>query len=86
MVDPDIDKPDEPFSYFAYPVDVIGMVDSREGTEITPEGSLYTGYGELIFFTGSPPQPVNQRGSKLCIGITFPLSSTALSRKGWSIL
>ncbi len=61
MVDPDIDKPDEPFSYFAYPVDVVGMVDSREGTEVTPEGYLFTGYGELLFFTGSPPQPVNQR-------------------------
>jgi len=61
MMNPDIDKPGEPFSYFAFPVDVIGLMDCREGTEITPEGYLYTGYGELLFFYGSPPQPVNQR-------------------------
>ena len=68
MVDPEIDRPDKPFSYFAYPVDVVGMADSREGTEITPEGYLYTGYGELLFFTGSPPQPVNQRVKTLYRG------------------
>ena len=61
MVDPDLDKPGEPFSYFSYPTDVIGLMDCQEGTEITPEGYLYTGYGELMFFYGSPPQPVNQR-------------------------
>jgi len=61
MVNPDLDKPEEPFSYFSFPTDVIGMMDCREGTEITPEGYLYTGYGELMFFYGSPPRPVNQR-------------------------
>ncbi len=72
MVDPDIDKPDEPFSYFAYPVDVIGIVDGREGTEITPEGYLFTGYGELLFFYDSPPRPVNQRVKTLYRG-HFPI-------------
>jgi len=61
MMNPDRDKPGEPFSYFAFPVDVIGLMDCREGTEITPEGYLYSGYGELMFFYGSPPLPVNQR-------------------------
>jgi hypothetical protein len=61
MVNPSMDKPEEPFSYFSYPTDVIGLMDCREGTEITPEGYLYTGYGELMFFHGNPPRPVNQR-------------------------
>lgn len=61
MVNPDIDKPDEPFSYFSFPTDVIGFKDSTEGTEITPEGYLYTGYGELIFYYGDIPVAVNQR-------------------------
>jgi len=26
MVNPEIDKPDEPFSYFSFPVDVIGLI------------------------------------------------------------
>lgn len=68
MLNPDMDKPNEPFSYFAYPTDVIGLMDCREGTEITPEGYLYTGYGELMFFYGSPPQPVNQRVKTLYKG------------------
>jgi len=72
MVDPDIDKLDEPFSYFAYPVDVIGTADGREGTEVTPEGYLYTGYGELLFLHGSPPHPVNQRIKTLYRG-HFPI-------------
>ncbi len=61
MLDPALDRPREPFSYFSRPTDVIGVMDNRVGTEITPEGYLYTGYGELMFFTGNPPQPVNQR-------------------------
>ena len=61
MVDPAIDRSDEPFSYFAKPTDVLGVMDAREGTLVTPEGYLYCGAGELIFFTGNPPVPVEQR-------------------------
>lgn len=61
MVNPAIDRPDQPFSYFAKPTDVIGVMDARSATEITPEGYLYTGFGELMFFTGNPPQPINVR-------------------------
>ncbi|MFQ6109383.1 MAG: hypothetical protein ACE5L7_07505 [Candidatus Aminicenantales bacterium] len=72
MQNPKIDNPSEPFSYFAFPTDVIGMMDCREGTEVTPEGYLYTGYGELLFFFGSPPRPVNQRVKTLYRGY-FPI-------------
>ena len=61
MVSPSIDQPDEPFSYFSQPTDEIGVMDAPEATEITPEGYLYTGFGELMFFTGPNDQPVCQR-------------------------
>lgn len=81
MMNPDMDKPAEPFSYFAFPVDVIGLMDCREGTEITPEGYLYTGYGELMFFYGSPPQPVNQR-VKTLYGGYFPIIQYSFVQEG----
>ncbi len=61
MVSPSIDPPHQPFSYFSQPTDEIGVMDAPEATEITPEGYLYTGFGELMFFTGVDDEPVNQR-------------------------
>jgi len=61
MVDPAIDHPGEPSSYFSQPTDEIGVMDGRAGTTVTPEGYLFTGYGELMFFVGNPPQPASQR-------------------------
>jgi hypothetical protein len=61
MVSPSIDPPGQPFSYFSQPTDEIGVMDAPEATEITPEGYLYTGFGELMFFTGPNDEPVRQR-------------------------
>jgi hypothetical protein len=61
LVSPAIDSPNEPFSYFSQPSDEIGVMDAPEATEITPEGYLYTGFGELMFFTGPDDTPVHQR-------------------------
>jgi hypothetical protein len=61
MVNPAIDAPGQPFSYPAAPTDAIGIRDATAGTEITPEGYLYTGYGELMFLTGYPATPASQR-------------------------
>ncbi len=61
MVSPKIDQPGQPFSYFSQPSDEIGVMDAPEATEITPEGYLYTGFGELMFFTGPNDTPVRQR-------------------------
>lgn len=62
MVSPAIDDhPGEPFSYFSKPTDEIGVMDAQAATEITPEGYLYTGYGELMFFAGAELTPVQQR-------------------------
>jgi len=45
MVSPEIDNQSGPFSYFSQSTDEIGIPYAEAGTEITPEGSLYTGYG-----------------------------------------
>lgn len=61
MVDPKIDNPNEPFSYFSRPADVIGVMDAQAATEVTSEGYLYTGFGELMFFAGADAIPIEQR-------------------------
>lgn len=61
MLNPAIDDPNEPFSYFSHPTDVVGVMDQRSATEVTPEGFLYTGFGELMLFVGNPPRPIDVR-------------------------
>jgi hypothetical protein len=61
MVNPAIDRPGEPFSYYSQSTDELGYMGALSGTEVTPAGYLYTGYGELMFFTGNPPMPTHQR-------------------------
>ena len=61
MVSPAIDVAGEPFSYFSKPTDEIGIMGAEGATEITPEGYLRTGYGELMFFTGPDLAPTSVR-------------------------
>jgi hypothetical protein len=61
MVSPSIDRPDQPFSYFSKPTDEIGIMDAEAATEITPEGYLRTGFGELMFFAGPELEPTSVR-------------------------
>ena len=61
MLDPAIDVEGEPFSYFWHPSDVIGALYAPMASEVTPEGYIYTGFGELMFLVGNPPVPINQR-------------------------
>jgi hypothetical protein len=61
MVNPSIDVPAKPFSYPSRPTDQIGVMGAPFGAEITPEGNLYTGFGELAFFLGIDRVPLNQR-------------------------
>jgi len=68
MLHPSIDRDDEPFCYYNKPTDVIGVMDGKEGTLITPEGYLCTGFGELMFFAGNPLTPVQQRVKTLLSG------------------
>ena len=61
MVSPSIDRPGQPFSYFSKPTTEIGMMDAEAATEITPEGYLRTGFGELMFFSGPELDPTSVR-------------------------
>jgi hypothetical protein len=61
MVSPDMDSPGQPFSYFSKPTDEIGVMNAPSATEISPEGYLYTGYGELMFFLGPERTPLSAR-------------------------
>jgi hypothetical protein len=83
MVSPDIDKPGEPFSYPSQPTDEIGVMYSPSAAEITPEGYIYTGFGELMFFTGPDHQPVVQRVRTLVNGY-LPIVNYDVSRYGMS--
>ena len=56
-----MDQPGQPFSYFSQSTDVVGVMNAPSATEITPEGYLYTGYGELMFFTGPERTPISAR-------------------------
>lgn len=68
MVNPAIDVPNQPFSYYSEPTDEIGVMDAPTGTLISPEGFYYTGYGELMFFTGRFRTPIMQRTKTLLRG------------------
>jgi hypothetical protein len=61
MVSPSMDRADQPFSYFSKPTDEIGVMDAEAATEVTPEGYLRTGFGELMFFAGPELEPTNVR-------------------------
>lgn len=61
VLNPAMDKPGAPFSYASASTDEMSLMDAPMGTEITPSGYLYTGYGELIFLVGYPAQPAHQR-------------------------
>jgi hypothetical protein len=61
MLNPDMDVKGEPFSYFRHPTDVVGMLYDPVASEVTPEGYVYTGSGELMFYIGNPPEAVDQR-------------------------
>lgn len=82
MHDPDVmDPPDRPFSYFANPNDIIGTFGAPVSSEVTPEGYVFTGFGELMFFTGNPPLPTWQRIRTLHRGY-LPAVEYDLARDG----
>ena len=61
MVNPDIDNQPGPFSYFSKPTDELSIMGASSGVELTPEGFLYTGFGELMFFVGPEQAPISAR-------------------------
>ena len=81
MVSPDIDRDGQPFSYFSKPTDVIGVMNAPSATEISPEGYLYTGFGEMMFFSGPEQTPISARIRSLEDGY-LPVVSYAVSNLG----
>lgn len=62
MLNPDlIDEPGKPFSYFANPDDILGAFGAPVASEVTPEGYIFAGFGELMFLIGNPPRATWQR-------------------------
>ncbi len=85
MVSPSIDRPDQPFSYFSKPTDEMGIMDAEAATEITPEGYLRTGFGELMFFAGPELEPTSVRIRTLEQG-HLPIFHYAFERDGISYI
>lgn len=83
MVSPSIDRPNQPFSYYSQSTDEIGVMGSEAATEVTPEGYLRTGYGELMFFAGPELQPTYARVRTLDKGY-LPVLHYAFERDGVS--
>ncbi len=81
MLNPNMDVPGEPFSYFWHPTDVVGALYDPVATEVTPEGYLFTGFGELMFYVGNPPEPVDQR-IKTLYKDYLPIVQYHLQREG----
>ncbi len=81
MVSPTIDPDGQPFSYPSKPTDEIGVLYSPSAAEVTPEGYLYTGFGELMFFIGPDLQPVSQRIHVLTKGY-LPILSYEVRQNG----
>lgn len=61
MVPPSIDNQPGPFSYFSKPTDELSVIGAESGAEISPEGFIYTGFGELMFFLGPEQTPLAAR-------------------------
>ncbi|WP_263374516.1 hypothetical protein [Granulicella aggregans] len=53
-------------------------MNAISGSEVTPEGFLYTGFGELMFFVGPDQTPVAARVRTLEEGCLPVLSYTVL--------
>ena len=68
LVNPEIDEESELFSYFSKPIMQVGCRGAKKATSITPEGFLYTGALEIVFYTGVPLTLINQRIKKLYRG------------------
>ena len=83
MASPAMDRADQPFSYFSKPTDEIGVIDAEAATEITPEGYLRTGYGELMFFAGPELEPTSVRSRTLEDGHS-PIVHYSFERDGVS--
>ncbi|MCD6385045.1 hypothetical protein J7M23_04630 [Candidatus Sumerlaeota bacterium] len=61
VVSLEIDPQDKPFCYPLFPTNQLSLKDTREVTQILPEGWLYNGYATLLFMGGKELHPLCQR-------------------------
>ena len=73
--------PSEPFSFLKTPTDQLAVPGEAGGTEITPEGYLYTGYAELVFKLGPRLRPFEQPLRTLAGG-RYPVVSSQRTSAG----
>ena len=93
MYPPQIDPPDEPFCYFSKPSAQLGVMDGREGAQVTWDGCFFTGSSELMFLAGRPLAPLFNRVKTLRDGhlpiISFTQSADGvtytLTAFGWTL-
>lgn len=81
MVNPQMDSQPGPFSYFSKSTDQVGVMGALSAAEITPEGFLYTGFGELMFFVGPEQTPTDARVRTLEDGF-LPVYSWTVENSG----
>jgi hypothetical protein len=70
-----------PFSFYLVPSDVVGFKDCPQGFQLTYDGALNNGYGELDLQAGWPLAPVNQRVKTLYRGY-LPIPQYEFVRNG----
>ena len=80
-IDPSIDDERGPFCYFSRPSTVLGVADGPEGAQVMPEGWLWTGAAELVFFAGASLEPLRQRIQTLADGC-LPIVEYSVQRDG----
>jgi hypothetical protein len=71
----------QPFSFLATPTDQLGVPGLFATSEVTPEGDLYTGYGELAFELGSPLRAYDQPLRSLEDN-RYPIIRSSVERSG----
>lgn len=67
MVDPIIDD-EGPFSYLAYPNNEMAMMVSKNGFQLTYDGTIYNRENEFNIYTGNPIKPLMARQKVLYDG------------------
>ena len=70
-----------PFSYYLVPSDEIGFKDCPQAFQITFDGAINNGFGELDLEAGTPLRPVNQRVKTLYKGY-LPIVEYGFDRDG----
>jgi len=61
MIDPAINDPAKPWSYFGKTTTLIGVPFMPDAIQVTFDGAIFTREAELCFFLGDPPRPFFDR-------------------------